>query len=209
MEDFSGSVLVIIDSLKAITEADENSSEIEKTLKMLKRISEKANCCILIAHHKGKSKDAKQSGRGHSSIYDSLDVQMDIDSKNDKFILRCSKMRDGKFFDGIEYVMTDKGRFVEAQNCTSELHFDIINDKVITAGDGQRLKLLKILSKKQSLVNNRDLYNEVKGDKTSYVKVINSLLEENLIEESKGIKNSRMFKITVKGLAGLAFSLDQ
>ena len=60
-----------------------------------------------------------------------------------------------------------------------------------------------------SFIYGRDLYNEVKGDKTSYVKVINSLLEENLIEESKGIKNSRMFKITVKGLAGLAFSLDQ
>ena len=208
IKDFSQSVLVIIDSLKAVTEADENSSDIEKTLKMLKRVAEKANCCILVCHHKGKGRDSKQSGRGHSSIYDSFDCQIDISLNDDKYNLRCAKMRDGRYFDGIEYVILDEGRFIEAQNCTSQLHFKLLNENVRSAGDNQKTKILKALSKMDSVINNRDLYNLVKGDKNTFCKILSSLLEQNLIEETRGAKNSRLFKITVKGQTALVFAID-
>jgi archaellum biogenesis ATPase FlaH len=209
IELFTGSVLVIIDSLKATTEGDENSSCIEKTLKMLKRVAEKANCCVLVCHHKGKGKDSKQSGRGHSSIYDSFDVQIDIDCVDEKYNLRCAKMRDGKYFNGIQYTILDKGSFVEAQNCTSELHFEMLNDKVRTAGDSQKDKILKQLSENTEPMNNTELYALVKGDKTKFVNIISNLLQENLIEQSKGIKNARLFKITAKGMVALAFNSEQ
>ena len=87
--------LLIVDSLKAVVSCDENSGEIEKPLKMLKRVAEEANCVVLVIHHKGKGKDAKQSGRGHSSIYDSADVQLDLEVNNEIYEITCAKNREG------------------------------------------------------------------------------------------------------------------
>jgi len=209
IELFTGAVLVIIDSLKATTEADENSSDIEKTLKMLKRVAEQTEACILICHHKGKGRDSKQSGRGHSSIYDSFDVQIDMDCINEKYNLKCAKMRDSKYFDGVQYTLLDKGSFVEEQNCTSELHFEILNDKLRSAGDSQRERILNELSEVKDSINNKNLFALVKGDRTSFIKIVNKLLEENLIEEERGAKNSKLIKITAKGMVALAFNPDQ
>lgn len=206
---FSQYNLVIIDSLKATTEMDENSSGIEKVLKLLKRVAEKADCCIVLSHHKGKGKgDVKQSGRGHSSIYDSFDVQIDIECIEQKIYVKCAKMRDGKFFDGLQYSLIDQGRFVESQNCTSELIFSLLNANIVSAGDKQKDKILNNLSTMSDYINNKDLYNIVKGDRISFSAVINKLINEGLVEEKKGIKNSKLVKITEKGMAAFYFHTE-
>jgi RecA-family ATPase len=52
---FGGKKLILIDSLKKISEAEENSPQIEKIMKILKRVAEKANTTIVLVHHMGKS----------------------------------------------------------------------------------------------------------------------------------------------------------
>lgn len=124
VEQFKNYGLVIIDSLKKISEADENSSDIERVMYILQQVAHLSNCAILLIHHKGKStKDVKQSGRGHSSIYDSVDSQIDLDASPNHITLKCAKNRSGMPFKSIDYVMQDEGSFVVTYNCYESISF--------------------------------------------------------------------------------------
>lgn len=69
--------VVLIDSLKAATAADENSSEIRQPVDVLGRVSEKTGATIILIHHARKPKvDDPKGGRyamrGSSALYDAM-----------------------------------------------------------------------------------------------------------------------------------------
>lgn len=194
----SESTLTIIDSLKAVSAAEENSADIEVVLKLLKRVAEKTSCAILLVHHKGKGKDAKQSGRGHSSIYDSVDVQIDLDVENEVYQLSCAKNRDGRFFDGIKYQLLDKGNFNFEQNCSEILAFDLLQDDVKNKKADMKGKVLEVLSTEGELKQG-DLFEKVKGDRNRFIEILALLIKMKHVEEKKGYRGAIIYSITEEG----------
>ena len=186
--------LCIIDSLKAVSQADENSASIEVILKMFKRVSETTNCTIFLVHHKGKGKDAKQSGRGHSSIYDSVDVQIDLDCSNEVFELSCAKNREGRWFDGIKYQLLDSGNFMASQNCTTQLELNLLQDDVKSSRQSQKERIIVALTATPELKFN-DLYGAVKGDRTKFNEVVTAMIEAKELTKTKGEKNSNLYSL--------------
>lgn len=190
-------VLCIIDSLKAVSFADENSSSIEVILKMFKRVAEKTKCSIICVHHKGKGKDAKQSGRGHSSIYDSCDVQLDLEVNNEIYELSCAKNREGKYFDGIKYQLSDEGTFYKSQNCTDKLVFSLLQDDIKSSKQSHREKIIEILMNQNNIKYN-DLFELVKGDRTKFSTVLHAMIYVEEISETMGPRNSKLYSLTDK-----------
>lgn len=212
VELFKDYAVVVIDSLRKITNANENTDEIEPVVDLLRRAAEKSNTLIFLIHHMGKGKsDARQSGRGHSSIYDSLDIQMDLEhDANDPtgtVVLTCAKNREGSPFNGITFRFFDDGKFIPAQDCKEVLKFECleeentIKDKTL---DG-KIKILKPLFDIGEL-NHSSLFSEVKGDRNLYEDNLKKCLEEKLIFERRGAKNSRIFTITPEGKTFLSYN---
>lgn len=206
---FYGMTLVVIDSLKAVSSADENSADIEVILKILKRVAEKANCAILLIHHKGKSNsDVKQSGRGHSSIYDSVDVQVDLDLDPDAQVyeLSCKKNRDGKLFDGIKYQLVDEGEMNYEQNCSEMLKFVPLQISVKKENREDVKKTIMEVINNNPSINYSKLFGNVKGDRGLFEKALEALLSDKFVSEEAGARNSRMFTLTEEGRTQLAWS---
>lgn len=200
---FSGARLAIIDSLKAVSEADENSADIERVLKLLKRVAEITNCAVLLIHHKGKGKsDAKQSGRGHSSIYDSVDVQIDLDCKDGVFEMKCAKNRDGRFFSGLTYQLVDAGDYVPEQNCSARLRLHLLEGDVKPAVNDRRPQVLHLLNDKGPM-NHGKLYEYVGGDRDKYNDLLDDLVSAGEIDEKREGR-ARVFRITPVGKRELA-----
>lgn len=191
-----GKTLAIIDSLKAVSETDENSPQIEIILKMFKRVSEKTNCAILLVHHKGKQSNSKQSGRGHSSIYDSVDLQIDLEVSNKIFELSCAKMRDGDFFDGLSYTLSDEGDYHAKQKCSTKLVFKLNEANIKSKTSDQRTRILDELNSAANPINQGDLYDIVKGDTVMFKKVLDNLVESNIVEMSKGARGAKLYALT-------------
>lgn len=211
----SGYTFVVIDSLKAVSEADENSAQIEIICKVFKRVADKANCAILLVHHKGKGKgESRQSGRGHSSIYDSVDVQIDINHEGDSstYTLECAKNRDGAYFKNISYRLEDSGEFWPEQNCSAGLRLVAEAETEISQEkkkDSLDVTILKSLSEKCEVsksVNQSELYSVIGGERAKFNKTIDELLAKKLISEAKGAKNARIFSITDQGKSFINWS---
>lgn len=70
----SGAQLVIVDSLRAATTADENTSEMRGAVDALTRVSEQTGTTVMLIHHAGKPQDRHTDSRtilrGSSGIYD-------------------------------------------------------------------------------------------------------------------------------------------
>lgn len=200
-----GKKLAIIDSLKAITEADENGAEISKILKIFKRVAEKTRCAVLVIHHKGKTTTgASQTGRGHSSIYDSVDVQIDLDCADTDtqiFELKCAKNRDGRRFDGVSYTYEDSGEFNENQNCSEKLEFKILNSTVKSIKVNVKQVILKSLN--DTKMKKGELYDLIKGDSNVFNKAFDALLTEEMIKITVGAHNAKVTELTEKGKKSL------
>lgn len=195
VETCTGKTLCLIDSLKAVSCADENSDKIEVVLKMFKRVAEKTNCAFLVVHHKGKGKDAKQSGRGHSSIYDSCDVQIDLDCNNEVYEISCAKNREGKYFDGLQYALLDTGNFVVSQHCTEKLEFSLLVDAIKSTKQSQREKVIEALTTNDQLKFN-DLFDKVKGDRSKFNDVLSVMVDNNELVETAGPRNAKLYSLT-------------
>lgn len=192
----TGATLVIIDSLKATTTADENSAAIEPILKILKSVAIETNCCMLMIHHKGKGNiTSKQTGRGHSSIYDSLDLQIDLDSNNDEFKVNCAKSRDTRPFNGLVYKLIDSGEWFEKQNCHECLDFELIGEN----NNDSKINLCKKIQEAVR-INQTSLYGLVKGDRNSFTQLLNSLISEDLVKSEIGPRNSKILSLTDNGI---------
>jgi hypothetical protein len=195
IETCTGKVLCIIDSLKAVSCSDENSAGIEVILKTFKRVAERTKCSIICVHHKGKGKDAKQSGRGHSSIYDSCDVQIDLEASNDIFEISCAKNRDGKYFDGIKYNMVDAGPFCVGQNCTEQLKLIALQTDVKSIKQGQREKVISCLKDSAELKFNQ-LFLLVKGDRNKLIEVLEDMFQADEVTMTPGPHNAKLYSLS-------------
>jgi RecA-family ATPase len=194
VEACTGIALCIIDSLKAASVADENSSDISDVLKMLKQVAEKTNCAILVIHHKGKGKDSKQSGRGHSSIYDSVDGQFDLEMSNGVYEITCAKSRES-YFDGIKYQLLDEGRYIENQACTERLEFHLLQDNVKSTKLSQEDKVIAALMEHDQLKYN-DLFAIVRGDRNKLPALLLVMIDHNKIVQTIGAKGSKLYSLT-------------
>ncbi len=208
---FQGKSLVLIDSLKATSEADENSPQIEVILKIMKRAAEKTKTGIVLIHHKGKSTaNVKQSGRGHSSIYDSVDIQIDLDwnMESGTAKLICRKNRDGKLFEGIEYKLLDTGDFNEMQNCSEKLEFQLLSDN-IKPEIAVDMQILRALKGKNETLNQKQLFEIVAGDRSIFTDTLERLVSSEYVDMKKGKSNSNNYKITESGLSTLAWNDEE
>jgi len=210
----TGYNFVVIDSLKAVSEADENTAQIEFICKVFKRLAEKANCAILLVHHKGKGKsDSRQSGRGHSSIYDSVDVQIDInhEGNTNEYVLECAKNRDGSYFQDISYHLEDTGEFWPEQNCSAGLKLTALPEVEKDSTNSPKEKkespevvILRHLAEKN--LKQSDLYTIIKGERAQFSKMIEELLQKEFISEKRGAQNARIFSLTEQGKNFMAWS---
>ena len=197
VELFSGFGLIVIDSLKKISIEDENSSAIERVMDLLRQAAQQANTCIVLIHHKGKSKDAKQSGRGHSSIYDSVDTQIDLDKRADSYSLVCAKARATREFEPVSYEMIDAGEYFPDLCCTNEVQFIATQTDATAASSEEtdiRELILELIKKHGSIIQS-ELYDLVGGKRSLFTKAIDDLLRLGKMEESRGARNARHFSL--------------
>jgi len=94
--------LIVFDNLGSISGgADENSSEMVNVMSGLRKIAERANCAVIVIHHrnKGNSIGNTRKGnalRGHSSIEGALDLALLVERTEgeDVVTLESTKTRD-------------------------------------------------------------------------------------------------------------------
>jgi hypothetical protein len=118
--ELEGVKLAIVDSLRAgAPSSDENDSAFAAPLRMLQRVSERTDCCIIVVHHARKTSentDPRQLLRGSSAIYDALQccwVVQKADASDSVALLDNVKARvTGRSFDqmalGVEDVPDDE-----------------------------------------------------------------------------------------------------
>jgi predicted transcriptional regulator/archaellum biogenesis ATPase FlaH len=208
-ELFKGKSLIIIDSLKAISLADENKGDIEQPLKILKRVAEKNNCSIILIHHKGKgNSDAKQSARGHSSIYDSVDIQIDLDHDihSNEYELKCKKNRDGAIFDGLRYSLEDSGDFNKDQNCSEQLILTLMSDQIKASKGVVKQHIISHVKSNEG-INLTSLYDLCKGEKALFNESLDECVKDGFILEKIGSRKSRLFSITEAGSSFLEWDM--
>lgn len=195
--NLEGYDLVLIDSLKALSNADENSGEAEELLKYLKYQAEIHNTCLLIITHKGKyDGGALQSARGHSSLYDSLDGQIDLslDPKTLIFTLHCQKSRDDIPFEDVFFSFKDDGEYIPNRNCTSKILFNLVENP----NDDFIFNIFKIINE-NSGINQVSICKKIKCDKHRLITALLDLQKENHIQLIKGNKNANLYYATSEG----------
>jgi hypothetical protein len=189
-EKLKGYSFCIIDSLKKVSAADENSSQIEGVLSTLLNVARKSGCFILLIHHKGKTNNgAQQSGRGHSSIYDSVDIQIDLDHEiNDPdWRVFCKKNRAGSPFKGFEYVLSDGPVWNERQNCWDELKLTLEGEAEAPLTKAKEIDEILSIIRDNPNVNNTGLKNAVKNRKLSIGKDRLAAMLEKLVSTNRVI----------------------
>jgi|ERR1017187_502609 hypothetical protein len=190
VELFTGKTLAFVDSLKASSVADENSSSIDILLKMLKRVAEKAECAVVVVHHKGKGKDAKQTGRGSSAIYDSADLQIGLDSKDNIYEVKCEKTRE-RYFPGFKFTLLDEGEYNENQKCSEKLVFQLLEDDIKSTEGSMRDRIIDVLLKNNEL-NKGGLYDLIGGDKTAFDSLIKGMEADKSLIIRTGTHNAKI-----------------
>ncbi len=180
--------VVVLDSLRRAYVGDENSSDIlADVLSLLKTVAEVSNTAFIFISHKGKSNSnsAKQSSRGTSAIYDVIDVQIDLDSADGVVEFECAKNRDGIYFDGFKYIMKDEGDFIENQNCTTKLCFELLEGKVKPKNSDRQKEVLESIKNSQiGQLNSTQLRDSIKCDKNYLPELVANMVQQKLIIET-------------------------
>lgn len=195
--------LCIIDSLKSSTASDESSSEIEKPLKLLREVAQTTGCAIIIIHHKGKGKDAKQSGRGSSAIFDAADTQMDVDrDEHGKYKLEQRKNRDGQHATIQFLTIHDEGDYCPNIKKEERLVLSLITSEY-DEGEKKiplRTRILDFLDTNPG-ANQKAIKNEMPESANNCQTAIDILVSEDnvKISEKRGAANAKLHYITEKG----------
>lgn len=186
---------VFIDSLRRVTIKDENTGDISIPLEILKDITKELNVAIIVIHHQGKGlSTVRQNGRGHSTIYDVPDLQIDLTSEvgSGVFNLSCGKVRDGLPFEDINYGFKDEGNYnlnikkhekitfyetePETKLTLSEQIIELLKDGKLSKTDIKQ----KIKSKHTAIIDELDRLAEIgkivfeKDGKTTFCKLVES-----------------------------------
>jgi predicted transcriptional regulator len=208
---FSGYTVVCIDSLAKLSAADENSTDIGNILNCLKKAAVATRCAVILIHHKGKTKsEAIQTGRGSSVIYDTCDVQIDLEHQkgDDKpFKLSCQKNRDGRSFYDVDYSMEDAGEFCSGQDCYDELSFSLLRDDQFQNKE-ILFKLKCLLALENGNLTQTTFYKEIKGNRDDFNRAIKVFVNEGYIcETPKG--QSLVYSITDAGRTFIDYNKEQ
>jgi predicted transcriptional regulator len=154
--------------------------------------------------------NSRQSGRGHSSIYDSVDMQVDLkheaDDSTGMVELNFVKNREGTTPKGINFRFYDDGYFNENQYCSEKLCFECLDENVEKNSKSSNLKFNILNSLCGNELNQRDLYKLIKGDSNIFYNNLKKFTEEGLISIRIGSKNSKNYSLTSDGLAFLHYN---
>lgn len=206
-----GYELVIIDSMKSISDADENSGEIEPLIKYLKQQAEKYRCCIIFISHRGKHTGSEvQTSRGHSSIYDSLDNQMDLtlDSdyctneceegcwKHNIFKLVSQKSRDDAPHKPIRYTIEWSGKMINHRNCMEMIKMNICE---MNAKGQIEASIAECIDRLGNQINQINLSKEMKRDKSRLVVIVNKMIQDNDVMILPTTGKAIIYSLTVSG----------
>lgn len=189
--------LIIIDSLRKLTFADENNGDMESLLDVLKIAAEMTNTCIILLHHKGKYQNSgtEQTGRGSSTIYDSVDSQIDITRVEDEhFELKCQKSRDDSRFENLYYTFHDEGVRIERRKCSSKIVFGLQNHR----SDERAIQIFNAIKDNPNISTNK-LHQKVKGDKTAMIKLLDEMFHLDHLDMKNGARNANEWSATPKG----------
>lgn len=195
-----GRSLAIIDSLLRVTVGDENlSKDMIVPLRMLERAAARSGCTILLICHMGKNAGhgAKQKNRGTSAIYDAVYGEMDME-KVDRgpCEVSFSKANEGTLPLGFTFEIKDTGEYIEDQECTEGLDFELLIKKIEKKVD-VKLMILDTISKSLDVLNQSALFKIIKGDRGTFNRALEILEKEQYITLTKG--RSIEYSITDKG----------
>lgn len=201
MKQFNGKTLAIIDSLNAVSEADENTDKISDILKIFKRISEKTKCAIILIHHTGHGDKGRP--RGHSSIIGVPDGILMLDKDQDSKASEISfyKTRDGDHdLFGLRYQLKDEGNYNFKQKCSEKLAFELLIANVKPKEKNINRIILKTINDSVETLNQSKLYKIISGDRSSFDKALKSLIELKYIStEDLGKGRAINYSITEAG----------
>lgn len=200
----TGYDMVLIDSLRQSIQCDENSSQISYVFELLKSIAEITNTVIIVIHHKGKSPNtsSKDQGRGSSAIYAGFDVviDLDVDDDSNEITLKCQKNREQIYFPSLIYKLKDGGNFNDNQRCSEQLQLILVEGEV--KKDKKEAEILSYVINGQQIKWTL-LYEKIKGDKIKFNELLNDMIQQQLLNEINGPKNSRIFSMGINGLTYL------
>jgi len=192
----TGRSLIIIDSLRAASNIDENDSRVRYILDQLRGVAEKTGCSFLVLHHAGKGKSkgnanspARERPRGSSAIFDAADTVFDVDFANGTAKFTITKYRhgptpvpfsvriaDGK--GGVTVKWTDQEELDQAEKLSQFEDLKTAVLYVIHADPG---------------CNKSTVEEQVESRGVSTRKAIASLIDENLVVDRGNKKSSKLF----------------
>lgn len=197
-----GRSLAIIDSLLRVSVGDENlSKDMVIPMSMLVRASERSGCTILLICHMGKNggHGSKQRNRGTSAIYDAVYGEMDMEKdpvRDAPCVVSFSKANEGVLPLGFTFNVNDTGEYIEDQECTEGLEFELMVKKIEKKSD-IKLTILNAINLSLDALNQSALFKIVKGDRNVFNRALEYLEKEKLITVTKG--RSITYEITERG----------
>jgi hypothetical protein len=91
--------VIVVDNLAVVTgNRKENDAEMAAVMSNWRRVAERADVCVILIHHSGKTKEVRRDGdrlRGHSSIEASFNLALFIDREEhgEELVIRSTKVR--------------------------------------------------------------------------------------------------------------------
>lgn len=97
IKSYGETVLVVFDTVNIYMKAEENSNtDVGNFCQMCRKIIQECGCTVLLVHHTGLSPEAKNRGRGASSLKGAVDFELHLKKDIDILTLSTPKIKDGK-----------------------------------------------------------------------------------------------------------------
>jgi len=200
--------LVVFDNLGTISGgADENSAQMVEVMSGLRQIAERANCAVVVIHHRNKGNAIGNtrkgnSLRGHSSIEGALDLALLVDRTEgeDVVTIESTKTRDIPVwpFEAMWTYNQDEageligGRFYglgrPEKDDESRPSSDRAYEYIIMELDGE--------------MSQTDIVNKCKGAKigrNTTLTVLEQIEREKLAEVTRGDRNAKIYQLSMLG----------
>jgi len=202
--------LIVFDNLGTISGgADENSAQMVEVMSGLRKIAERANCAVVVIHHRNKASAISGSGarkgnalRGHTSIEGALDLALLIEREEgeDVITIESTKTRDIP-------VWPFEAMWAYSQDAAGELtegrFFGLgrpeKDDESRPASDRAYEYIVMELDERMS---QSDLVAKCKAAKigrNTALTAIELLEREKIVEVTRGDRNAKMYRLSAVG----------
>jgi len=204
-----GVKLVVFDNLGTISGgADENSAQMVEVMSGLRQIAERANCAVVVIHHRNKGSaiggNTRKGNalRGHSSIEGALDLALLVDREEgeDVVTIESTKTRDIPVwpFEAMwTYEQDGKGELIAGRFWG--LGRPETDSESRSASDRAYEYIVMELD---SLMSQTDIIAKCKGAKigrNTVLTVIEQLEREKVVEVTRGDRNAKMYQLSAVG----------